>query len=109
MTIEEYRSHFRNGDCKFIAELSKKQGMNNGKGYSLSYVYSVINGLSRDNKIKYENSQIIDLFKGVIQNRLINEFLELQKDTGQYAAIENFNSAKEAAWETVVKFYQENK
>ena len=102
----EYREHARSGDYTYISEQSKKYGLNNGEGYSQPYVYSVVNEKARSNNIKFENTDIINLFKGAIRARLINEYYEEQsrKNTEE---IPNPFEGKD--WEKIVVFHRNKK
>lgn len=43
-TMEQLRPHLKSGDLRELEEISKKSGMNNGKGYSYSYIVKVVRG-----------------------------------------------------------------
>ena len=108
-SLSEYRKHIVSGDLQYLSDLTKKYKLNKGKGFSQTYVHSVVNELSRDNGKKFENKEIENMFKSLIKVRLINEFYGEQKrkdniEFGEY--VNMIKDTHDATWAVIINHFR---
>ncbi len=108
LTKEEYLKHVERGDSKQVADITKLQRLNHGKGYSVAYVDNVIKMKKRTSDAPFENEDIWDIFKDLIKARLFTKYFAEHQGMNVDSIekeVQNFHKNNKGLWSKVVEHY----